>query len=141
MLTIYSNALLKLLREYKIYYLIFSVIIFITGFSIFQLICDGNKVLDLINEKNDKELNRNINDKIFENADFIRKYTVEKERVLIFSKVYYQGLYTGLSKTISAFDPSIQDLFLRTDYERLLSFLKNNEKSKYFFNLRHLVIL
>ena len=49
---------------------------------------------------------------------------------------HYQALYHGLSHTASAFNPSVQEMFWRSDYERWREFPVTNRQAKVFVDLR-----
>jgi hypothetical protein len=133
LLTIFADDLLKIIKKHKIFILPFALILFILSFSSFQTIYDYKKITDLVYERENKDQDKDENDRIIENGNFIKNLTIEKERILIFSATHYQGLYHSLSKTTSAINPGFTDLFFKSDYERVLSFLIKNEITKIFF--------
>ncbi|HNW44278.1 MAG TPA: hypothetical protein PKI19_07215 [Elusimicrobiales bacterium] len=133
LLTIFAEDLLKLAKKEKTFALPFALATFFLSFSLFQTVYGAKKTGALFFEKANKEANKTEQAAILANAALIKSLTVEKERILIFTRIWYQGLYHGLSKTAAAVNPGLMDLFFKTDYERLLSFMAASDRVKIFF--------
>ncbi len=134
LLTIFADDLLKIVNKRKLFIAPFALAIFILSMSVFQTVYACQPILALMSDKEDKERNRGEQERITGNAAFIRGLTQDKEKVMIFSADLYQGLYYELSNTAAAVNPGLEDLRLITDYERIQSFLINNDTTKIFFD-------
>ena len=133
LLTIFADDLLKIIKKQKIFIVPFALIAFILSFSLFQTIYDYKKITELIYENDNKAQNQDENNRIIENGNFIKNLTTEKEKILILTANQYYGLYYGMTKTTAAVNPGFMELFFKTDYERILSFLIKNKSTKIFF--------
>ncbi|SNB48119.1 hypothetical protein [Geobacter sp. DSM 9736] len=133
---IYADTLLRIARREVTAYLPAALILFIISGSLFQLLYDSGRISKLFFEKENRAANLPEQHEILRNANFVRENTMPGEKVLIFVKDYYQGLYHGLSGTAAAFNPGLQDLFYRSDYVNLLKFLIRNGSTKVFFEPR-----
>lgn len=133
LLAIFADELLSIIKKHRFFYIPFSFILFILSFSLFQTLYDYKRITDLVFEKQNKEQSRIENQQIMQNGRFIKENATENERILILTKAWYQGLYFNLSKTASAVNPGLGDLFLKEDNERIVNWIKNNRLSKVFF--------
>ena len=129
LLTLFADDLLKTLKNSRALALPFALAVFFLSFSFFQTVYDHGRITELIFETNDKEADKDEREQILANAAFIRSHTSEKEKVFIFTRPSYQALYYGLSRTAAAANPGFLDLFLKTDYSRILSRMAVNEKA------------
>jgi len=134
LLAIFADELLSMIKKHRIFYIPFSFIVFILAFSVFQTLYAFKRITDLVYEKQNKEQFLAEDQEIMKNAGFIKENTSERERILLLTKVYYQGLYFNLSKTFSVINPGLEDLFLKDDNERIVNWIKNNRQSKIFFD-------
>ncbi len=134
LLAIFADELLTIIKKHKIFYIPFSFIVFILGFSVFQTLYNYKPITDLVNEEQNKAEFLAENQDILRNGGFIKENTTERERVLILTKAFYQGLYYNLSKTASAVNPGLSDLFLKEDNDRIVNWIKNNQQSKIFLD-------
>ena len=133
LLAIFADDLRKTVKTGKVLILPFALAVFFLSFSFFQTIYDYKRTAELVFETNDKEADKAERAEILANAAFIKNLTAEKEKVLIFTRISYQALYYSLSKTAAAVNPGLIDLFFKTDYSRILSFMAENGKTKIFF--------
>ncbi len=133
LLTIFADESLTIFKKQRIFLLPFAGLLFVLSFSVFQVVNDSAKIIGLMFETEAKQKNENERALIMKNADFIHSIAHEKERVMIFSIPYYQGLYYGFSHTAAAVNPGLEDLFLKTDYNRILSCIAG-DTSKMFFD-------
>ncbi len=134
LLTVYADDALTVVKSRRVFLLPLAVLLFALSFSVFQVAGDAGGIAGLMFETAAKEKNKNEQAFIEMNAESIRSATHEKEPVMIFSANYYQGLYYGLSHTAAALNPGMEDLFLRSDYERILSFIAENTAVKIFYD-------
>jgi hypothetical protein len=68
------------------------------------------------------------------NVDFIKKYTVRGEKIIILSENSLDGLYYGESGTRSALDlPSSTEVLLKQEVDYLFNVLRCNRSYKLFF--------
>jgi hypothetical protein len=134
LLTIFADEALTIFKKQGVFFLPVAGLLFVLSFSLFQVTNDYKKIISLMFEREAKEKNKSEQEFILRNVDFIHSITREKETVMIFSINYFQGLYYGLSHTAAAINPGFEDLFLRTDYERILSYIVENKRTKVFFD-------
>ncbi len=134
LLTIFADDALTIFKKQGIFFLPVAGLLFVLSFSLFQVINDYQKIIGLMFENKAKENNRDEQAFIMKNADFIHSIAREKEKVMIFSINYFQGLYYGLSHTAAAINPGMEELFLKTDYDRILSFITDNTAVKIFYD-------
>ncbi len=134
LLAIFADEMLSIIKTHKLFYMPFSFVLFILAFSVFQTLYDYKRITDLVYEKNNKKQSFDENQSIMQNARFIKDNTTEKEKILVLTKDYYQGLYFSLSNTASSINPGFGDLFLKEDNERIVNWIKNNQHSKVFFD-------
>ena len=92
------------------------------------------RITDLIREKENERENQAEQERITRNAEALRHITKENERVLVLSGSHLQGLYYGLSGTTAAINPSLMELYLKTDYDRLCSFVAENRTATIAFD-------
>ena len=133
LLTIFADELLLAIRQTRLLVVPFSLLVLVLSFSVFQTAYDYDKILVLITEEKNKKENQFEDDLINENASIIGGLTIEKEKVLIFSRSWYLGLYHHISNTLPAIHPGIGETILKTDYNDLLSLLLKNSTIKIFF--------
>ncbi|NTW31468.1 MAG: LamG domain-containing protein, partial [Bacteroidetes bacterium] len=133
LLTIFADDLYKIIKKQRIFIIPFALLIFMLSFSFFQTIYDYEKITDLIVEKNNKEKNKEEDNYIIKNGNYIRNLTNTKEKILIFTANFYQALYHNISNTVAAINPGFVDIALKSDYNNILSFLIKNENTKIFF--------
>jgi hypothetical protein len=134
LLGICADSLLVMIRKVQVFIVPLMIIMFVLGSSLFQVAFIYGDVRRLFSESESKIRYAAENEMIVADADFIRQNCQVNEKVLILVAEPYQGLYHGLSNTASDFNPGLIDLFLRSDYDRLLSWLSANSQTKVFFN-------
>lgn len=134
LLTVYADDLLKNMRANKLYSIVFSLVLFVLSVSFFQTLYASKEIAALMFEKENKEAIRPFREKIYQEANFIKSQTNENEPVLIFMDNTHQGIVYGLSGTRAAINPGFNELYLQVDYERILTFLKQNESAKIFLD-------
>ncbi|MEI7525801.1 MAG: LamG-like jellyroll fold domain-containing protein [Mariniphaga sp.] len=134
LMAIFADELLQLGRKQRWFYLPFSFILFILGFSLFQTIYDFDRITELVNEEANKKEYLVEEQEIFNNSNFINRNSAEKEPVFILTRDYFQGLYFNLTKKISPINPGLGDLFLKSDNDRIVKWIKDNRRSKIFYD-------
>ena len=134
LLTIFADEMLKMIKQYRIFYIPFALVTFILAISFFQTLYANKAITELVYEDQNKANNLAENQAILRNSEFIRENTRERERILLMTPVWHQGLYFNLSKTSSAINPGMGELFLKTDNERILNTIRNNRQTKVFFD-------
>lgn len=135
LLTVFADDLLGLTRRNRILVVPFALLIFILSFSVFQTLYAHRKIVDVISANHDKRENAIEQNWLNANVRFIRSHAREKEKILILSADYRQGLYYEMSKTAAAVNPGIEELFLKSDYQRLRQYLLLNDSTKVFVEL------
>jgi hypothetical protein len=135
LLTIFADDLLGLTKRNRLLLVPFALLIFVLSFSVFQTIYAHRKIIGLISAARGSEENRFDRNRVITNARFIRSHTREKEKVLIISEDSRQALYYDLSKTVAAVNPCFEELFLKSDYQRLLRYILHNDSTKLFMEL------
>jgi len=133
LLTIFADELLLLVRQTRLLVVPFALLVLVLSFSFFQTAYDYDKILALTTEEKNKIDNKAEDDLIHQNASIIGKLTKDKEKVLIFSKSWYLGLYHLISNTMPAIHPGIGEIMLKTDYDKMLNLLLKNDTVKIFF--------
>ena len=109
-----------------------ALLVFALGSSVFQFPYAYRKIYTLINNSEEKINNQHIQNMIFENARFIRDYSVKNEKILVLTEDYIQTYYYALSHTRAAFNPGLIEFFWRSDLNRLVVFLSSNRDIKVF---------
>ncbi|MCD6013480.1 MAG: conserved rane protein of unknown function [Flavipsychrobacter sp.] len=104
--------------------LLFVVFLFVISFSFFEVLYSMPKLNELTSQEESKE-KAGADQKRFEgNVELITKLSAEKEKILIFSAMQYQGLYYSTSKRAAAFNPGLMDMFALTDLAKLEQTIK-----------------
>ena len=131
-IALFTDDLLKKIAVNKTLIPLFGILLYCISFSFFQTVYDYKKITDLVSENDNKITNRDDNEAIKRNAEYIKRKTKENERILILAAVQKQGLYHVLSNTASAFNPGFIELFFKTDYERLLATMEKDDIKVFF---------
>ncbi len=134
LLGIFADDLLLAAKKHKIFIPLLAASVFVLSFSVFQTVYSSNGIADLLSEDKNKAKSAEQQRLIVKNAEEIRREAGEKEKVLILSADYLQGIYYTLSHTVAAINPGFEDLFFKTDIERIISFLIENQSTKVFFD-------
>jgi hypothetical protein len=132
--TILAGDLIPLVKITRWLALPFVLLLFMLSFSFFNTLYDYKNIVSLVYETENKIENSDEQSYIERQAAFIRKNTVENEKVLIFPATPHQALMYDLSGTRSAINPGLMDMFFETEYQRLLTFLAKNKDVKVFFD-------
>jgi len=133
LLPVFADDLLLIARKQKTFVFPFSILVFFLFFSFFQIIYDYERITSLIFQKENKAASRDEKSTIIKNAAFIHSLTSEHEKVLIFPTSQYQALYYDLSKTCAAVNPELENLVLKTDFERIKNFIIHDRSTKIFY--------
>jgi hypothetical protein len=133
LLTLFSDDLYTIYKSKKVFVVPFALTLFVLSFSFFQILYDQKRICGLTWGKKDSALARQAKLHLEKNAAAIRAATQPGEKVFIFTAPYYLSQYFDLSGTCSIENPGIGELFLLSDYQRLLSRLAHNETTKVFF--------
>jgi hypothetical protein len=131
-----ADALLLMARKEKGFLVPLGMIMFFLSASLFQVAYSSEALAKLVFETDNKARNASRNALLMADAEFIRENSREHDKVLILVEEYSQGVYHGLSGTASAFNPGLIDLFLRSDYDRLLVWLENNRDTRVYYDPR-----
>jgi hypothetical protein len=137
LLTLFADDLLKTIKTNKAFIPLFLIVLYALSFSFFQTVYDYKRISDLILEKDNKQINQDVNNEVKANASFIKEHSTNDEKVIILTAVYLQSLYHSLSNTASAFNPGMEELFLKSDYARLIHTLETQENLKVFLEPKY----
>ncbi len=109
--------------------ILFVVFLFTISFSFFEIIFDIPKINELVYQTDDKEKAESEMQRLKSNTDFILKNAKEKEKIYIFSAIYYQALYFDGNKRPSAFNPGDIDQFSNAQLAALSGALRDSAYS------------
>jgi len=131
--TIFADDLLEVIKRHgiKIYHctILFSLLIYMLSFSFIDILVNSKRMYSLFITRNRWYADLK-DDQTMKNINFIRTHAQKGEEILILSS--NQAVYFSESGTLSAFNPSLFDLFYKADYERLLEVIKNRDFLKIF---------
>jgi len=137
LMTLFADDLYVLYKSKKLHAELFALVLFFLAFSVFQVVFDMKRISSLMKETENRNNAEPEERYIEKNARFIRENTVKGEEVFIFTGSLYPALYYDLSETSAVINPGFGDLFLRSDYDRILEGLKKNETAKVFLEPEH----
>ena len=129
---IFCDDLLIIIQNKKMLIAPFVVGLFLISFSFFQVIGDKEKILELVDETNNKKINSTEQQVIQANATIIDSLSADNEKIFILSAVQYQSLYHSLSKTASAINPGFAELFTIESYNNMLNKLEQQNINVFF---------
>ncbi len=126
--------------------ILFGAFLLIISCSFFEVLYSMPRINELTSQEESKEKQADDQKRFDANAELVAKYSTEKEKVLIFSAMQYQGLYFNGNKRVAAFNPGLMDMFALTDLTRMEQTIRNTtprifiepEGSPYFYMMRPL---
>lgn len=110
---------------------LFVVFLFGISFSFFEVLYSMPKLSELTSQEESKEKAAQDQKRFESNVELITKSSSEKDNVLVFSAMQYQGLYHVATKRKSAFNPGLMDMFSLTDLVKLEQTIKKGEAKIY----------
>lgn len=119
--TILGDRLWTLIKNRNVLSLnvFFALFLYVISFSIVEVVAQSGKLYELVYQEKDK------NDDIYEMnliencRDFIMNRSHKGEKIYVFTNRKVQDLFFGGSKRLSAFNPGMIDLYLRSDLRRM----------------------
>jgi hypothetical protein len=133
LLAIFAECLQDLLVKERLFAVPLFLLVTLLASSLLQVGYGYNEITRLFNERENRYYNRGEQSRINSDAEYIKQTTVAGEKVLILTADHYQALYHGMSHTASIVNPGFIDLFLRSDYDKVLAFLSGNKGTKVFY--------
>lgn len=106
-------------RNVPVINLLFIIFIYIISFSFFEIATKTKKINELFYQKDDKAKNREEENRIKSNEQFVLNNTKPHEKIYMFTAWHHQGLYFNGNERRSAFNPSLLEMVLYSDLKRL----------------------
>lgn len=121
MLTVLGDELWENIKKTRTVslYVLFSLFLAAISFSFIEITIHLPKMIDLVYQDNEKDQQAKEQEQVNSNTDFILKNSVEGEKIMLFTKAFYDDLYYDGNKRKSAFNPGMEALVLNKDITKM----------------------
>lgn len=131
LLTLLGDELWQTVKKHNILPLnvFFTLFLFLISFSLVETICSAGKIVDMISQEEDKELQLVEQGHIERNRDFVVRNTGDHEKIFMLTTLTLEGLFYDENTLQSAFTPGLEDLFLKSDINRMTNIIRDSSFS------------
>jgi hypothetical protein len=105
---------------------LFVVFLFMVSFSAIEIVFSSGKMVELVNQEEDKNNQSEVTDFIEKNTDFIAQHSQEHEKILVLTPRKHQALYFDGNKRLSAFYPGFVEMYYKSDLDRMESLIRDS---------------